>query len=115
MHLFHQPMQNIDSAVPGSSGSFKRPDVSRPARGRSFLNDIAQNITNLCLDDLDTPPAIVGAQNWSTPPFEFDEFYSPSKEWFFDASHERIVPLPNCVPTTSITDVEKVHRLKAGV
>lgn len=108
-------MQNIDSAVLGLSSPLKRPDVSWPAHGGFFLNDIAQNITNLCLDDLDTPPAIFGAQNWITLPFEFDEFYSPSKEWGFDASHERIVPLLNCVPTTSITDVEKVRRSQADV
>ena len=46
------------------------------ARG-SFLNDIAQNINTLCFDYLDAPVAIVGAKNWITPPFEFDEFFFP--------------------------------------
>lgn len=64
---------------------------------------------------LDAPPAIVGAQNWITPPFEFDEFYSPSKEWIMDAIHEQLLPLENYVPTTSVTDVERMRRLKAGV
>ena len=81
----------------------------------SFLNDIAQNISTLCFGYLDAPPAIVGAQNWITPPFEFDEFYSPSKEWIMDAIHEQLLPLENYVPTTSVTDVERMRRLKAGV
>lgn len=89
--------------------------VSDACTRGSFLNDIAQNISTLCFGYLDAPPAIVGAQNWITPPFEFDEFYSPSKEWIMDAIHEQLLPLENYVPTTSVTDVERMRRLKAGV
>ena len=89
--------------------------VSDACTRGSFLNDIAQNITTLCFGYLDAPPAIVGCRNWITPPFEFDEFYSPSKEWILDTIHEQLLPLPNYVPTTSVTDVERMRRLKAGV
>ena len=79
------------------------------------INDIARNISTRCFGYLDAPPASVGAQNWITPPFEFDEFYSPSKEWIMDAIHAQLLPLENYVPTTSVTDVERMRRLKAGV
>jgi 2-oxoisovalerate dehydrogenase E1 component len=39
----------------------------------SYLNDVARNITDIAFDYLDAPPVVVGAQNWITPPFEYDE------------------------------------------
>ena len=63
------------------------------ARG-SFLDDVARNLTELCFDDLDAPPVVVGARNWITPPFEFDKYFFPQKEWIIDAIHEKLVPLP---------------------
>jgi 2-oxoisovalerate dehydrogenase E1 component len=65
------------------------------ARG-SFLNDVAQNISELCFDYLDAPPVIVGARNWITPPFEFDGFFFPQAEWIIDAIHEKICPSRPC-------------------
>ena len=84
------------------------------ARG-SFLNDVARNIGELCFDDLDAPPVVVGAENWITPPFEFDEFFFPQKSWILDAIHEKIVPLPGYVPTHSFTDAEQMRKAKLGV
>ena len=84
------------------------------ARG-SFLNDIAGNITELCFNELDGPPVVVGARNWITPPFEFDEYFFPQKEWILDAIHEKILPLPGYVSETGTTQAEKLRRLKAGV
>ena len=84
------------------------------ARG-SFLNDVARNIGELCFDDLDAPPVVVGAENWITPPFEFDEFFFPQKSWILDAIHEKIVPLPGYVPTHSFTDSEQLRKAKLGV
>ena len=84
------------------------------ARG-SFLNDVARNIGELCFDDLDAPPVVVGAENWITPPFEFDEFFFPQKSWILDAIHEKIVPLPGYVPTHSFTDAEQLRKAKLGV
>jgi len=81
----------------------------------SFLNDIAANLTDLCFRYLDAPPAIVGAQNWITPPFEFDRYFFPGKEWILDAINEKLLPLPGYVPATAASDVEKLRRLKAGV
>ena len=84
------------------------------ARG-SFLNDVARNIGELCFDDLDAPPVVVGAENWITPPFEFDEFFFPQKSWILDAIHEKIVPLPGYVPAHSFTDAEQLRKAKLGV
>ena len=84
------------------------------ARG-SFLNDVAKNITELCFDDLDAPPVVVGARNWITPPFEFDEYFFPQAGWIIDAIHEKIVPLPGHVVENGCTEAEALRRAKQGV
>ncbi len=84
------------------------------ARG-SFMNDVAKNLTELCFDDLDAPPAVVGARNWITPPFEFDEFFFPQAGWILDAIHEKLVPLPGYVAENGCTETEAIRRAKQGV
>ena len=84
------------------------------ARG-SFLNDVAKNITELCFDDLDAPPVVVGARNWITPPFEFDEFFFPQPGWIIDAIHEKLVPLPGHVVENGCTEQEALRRAIKGV
>ncbi len=84
------------------------------ARG-SFMNDVAENITQLCFDDLDAPPVVVGARNWITPPFEFDEFFFPQASWIIDAIHEKILPLPGHVAENGCTEAEALRRAKLGV
>ncbi len=84
------------------------------ARG-SFMNDVAKNITELCFDDLDAPPVVVGARNWITPPFEFDEFFFPQAGWIIDAIHEKLVPLPGHVVENGCTEAETYRRAKLGV
>ncbi len=84
------------------------------ARG-SFMNDVAKNITELCFDDLDAPPVVVGARNWITPPFEFDEFFFPQASWIIDAIHEKLVPLNGHVVKDGCTEAEAIRRAKKGV
>ncbi len=84
------------------------------ARG-SFMSDVAKNITELCFDDLDAPPVVVGARNWITPPFEFDEFFFPQASWILDAIHEKLVPLADYVPENGCTETEAIRRAKEGV
>ena len=81
----------------------------------SFLNDIAQNITTLCFDYLDAPPVVIGAQNWITPPYEFDEYFFPQAEWIVDALNARILPLDGYTSKTTATEAELMRRAKAGV
>lgn len=84
------------------------------ARG-SFLNDVARNITELCFDELDGPPVVVGAKNWITPPFEFDEYFFPQAGWILDAVNENLLPLKGHVPTVSYTPVELQRKARQGV
>ena len=84
------------------------------ARG-SFLDDVAKNITTLAFDYLDAPPAVVGAQNWITPPFEYDKYFFPQKEWILDAINEKIMPLKDYKPVTNVTAEEELRKLKLGV
>ncbi|MDR3120048.1 MAG: dehydrogenase [Clostridiales bacterium] len=85
------------------------------ARG-NFLNDVARNITELCFDDLDAPPVLVGARNWITPPFEFDEYFFPQASWIIDAIHEKLLPLPGHTASVNhFAPVEQMRRAKAGV
>ncbi len=89
--------------------------VSDACTRGSFLNDIANTITELCFDYLDAPVAVVGAKNWITPPFEFDEFFFPQESWIIDAIHEKILPLKDYVPTQNYTEAEKLRTLREGV
>lgn len=84
------------------------------ARG-SFLNDIAQNISTLCFDYLDAPPVVIGAKNWITPPYEFDEFFFPQAEWIIDAVNAKVVPIPGYVSKITATEAELLRTAKAGV
>jgi len=81
----------------------------------SFLNDVARNITELCFTDLDAPPVVVGAKNWITPPYEFDEFFFPQASWILDAINENILPLAGHEPTVSYTPVEQMRQAKYGL
>ena len=79
------------------------------------MNDVAKNITELCFDDLDAPPCVVGARNWITPPFEFDQFFFPQASWILDAIHEKLVPLPGYVAENGCTEAEALRRARNGV
>ena len=89
--------------------------VSDACSRGSFMNDVAETITELCFDDLDAPPVVVGARNWITPPFEFDEFFFPQAGWIVDAIHEKLVPLPGHVVENGCTEAESYRRAKEGV
>jgi len=85
------------------------------ARG-SFISDVARNISELIFDRLDGPPVIVGAQNWITPPYEYDEFFFPQADWILDAIHEKLLPLPGYRPKTGLyTSTDQLRRAKLGV
>ena len=74
-----------------------------------------QTVTELCFDDLDAPPVVVGARNWITPPYEFDHYFFPQASWILDAIHQQILPLPGYVPGQSCTETETVRKAKLGV
>jgi 2-oxoisovalerate dehydrogenase E1 component len=80
----------------------------------SFLNDLAQNITQLAFDELDAPPVVVGSRNWITPAYELESSFFPQKEWIIDAIHERIIPLAGHTTSTKWNDDELLRRSKVG-
>jgi 2-oxoisovalerate dehydrogenase E1 component len=85
------------------------------ARG-CFLNDVARNMTELCFDDLDAPPVVIGARNWITPPFEFDEIFFPQASWILDAVNEKLIPLKDHVTSANhFLPAEQIRRAKSGV
>ncbi len=81
----------------------------------SILNDMARNITEMAFDALDAPPAVVGAKNWITPPFEWDADFFPQAGWILDAIHEKIVPLPGYVTEQNYTTLEQLRAAREGV
>jgi 2-oxoisovalerate dehydrogenase E1 component len=84
------------------------------ARG-SFLNDMAQTMTELAFDDLDAPPVVVGSRNWIIPAHELEEYFFPQPEWILDAIHEKILPLKGLLVKNNFTDNEKIRRNKLGI
>ncbi len=81
----------------------------------SALHNIASNITNLCFDQLDAPPVVVGAKNWISPAAEMEKDYYPQADWIIDAIHERIVPLPGHVVKHNYTNGELQRITRLGV
>ncbi len=84
------------------------------ARG-SILNDFARNITEMCFDYLDAPPVVCGAQNWITPPYEFDEEFFPQADWIIDYINDKILPLKGHVSKTNTSTAETLRKAKKGV
>jgi 2-oxoisovalerate dehydrogenase E1 component len=81
----------------------------------SVLHTIASNLTQLCFDDLDAPPVVVGSRNWITPAAELEALFFPQPAWILDAIHERILPLKGHQPKTNQRLDEIAKRAKAGV
>lgn len=84
------------------------------ARG-SIVKDIAQNISELCFDELDAPPVVIGAKNWITPAYELENAFFPQADWIIDAIHEKILPLKGYVPKYNYTDNEMIRTNKLGI
>ena len=81
----------------------------------SILNDFARNISELCFDYLDAPAVVCGAQNWITPPYEFDAEFFPQAEWIIDNINDKILPLKGHVSTINTSDAETIRKAKKGV
>ncbi|HDS08000.1 MAG TPA: dehydrogenase, partial [Bacteroides sp.] len=89
--------------------------VSDACERGSYLNDMAQHVTELGFDDLDAPPVVVGSRNWITPAYELEDYFFPQASWILDAIHERIIPLKNHQTTNNFTTGEKLRRSRLGV
>jgi len=79
------------------------------------MQTVAANLTQLCFDDLDGPPVVVGSRNWITPAAELEASFFPQASWLLDAIHERILPLKGHEPRTNQTTGELVRRSRLGI
>jgi 2-oxoisovalerate dehydrogenase E1 component len=89
--------------------------VSEEVERGSVMQTVAANLTQLCFDDLDAPPTVVGARNWITPAAELDSMFFPQPSWVLDSIHEHLVPLPGYQPVTLRTKGELMRRARLGV
>ena len=81
----------------------------------SVMRQMASTLTELAFDYLDAPPVVVGARNWITPAHEMEDSFFPQPEWFLDAIHERLLPLPGHTTARNFTLMEQVRDNKRGV
>ena len=89
--------------------------VSEEVERGSVMQTVAANLTQLCFDDLDASPVIVGARNWITPAAELDSMFFPQPSWVLDAIHEHVLPLPGYQPVTNRTKGELMRRARLGI
>ena len=81
----------------------------------SVMQTVAATLTQLCFDDLDGPPVVLGSRNWITPGAELEPLFFPQVGWFLDAIHERLKPLKGYQAGTNQSLEEVVRRAKAGI
>ncbi len=81
----------------------------------SFLHTMASTITQLAFDELDAPPAILGAHNWITPPDEVEDAFFPYPSDFLDTINEHIIPLKGYSLKRDCSAAELLRRAKNGI
>lgn len=89
--------------------------VSEAVERGNVMHTVAANLTQLCFDDLDAPPAVVGARNWITPAAELEAMFFPQVEWLLDAVHERLLPLRGHTVSSNQSLGELQRRARLGV
>ena len=106
---------NYDKVVASVKKTGKIIIASDACQKGSIINDFAETVTQAVFDDLDAPAVVLGARNWITPIYELEKEFFPQAEWFLDAYHQRIKPLPNYTPTYLFSTDEYLRRAKAGL
>ena len=81
----------------------------------SYLHTVASELTQLCFDDLDAPPCVLGAPNWIVPPAELEADYFPQPQDFLDRYHCSIRPLPNYTPRREYFDGLRKQLFRLGL
>ncbi len=81
----------------------------------SFLHTMASRITQLAFDELDSPPTVVGARNWITPPDELEEDFFPFPADMLDAIHRYIRPLAGYSEARPTDKAELLRRSQEGI
>jgi 2-oxoisovalerate dehydrogenase E1 component len=106
---------NYDPLVESTRKTGKALLVCDAVERGSVMQTVATNLTQLCFDDLDAPPAVVGSRNWITPAAELEAMFFPQVGWLLDAIHERILPLKGYQPGTNQTLGELARRARLGI
>ncbi len=81
----------------------------------SFLHTMASKITEYAFDELDAPPAVVGARNWITPADEVEEAFFPFPADMIDTVHEHILPLKGYNVSRDCSAEDLMRRDRLGV
>ena len=89
--------------------------VSDAVERGSVMHTVSANLTQLCFDDLDGPPVVIGSRNWITPAAELEASFFPQVDWLLDGVHERILPLAGHQPRTNQSLDELVRRERSGI
>jgi 2-oxoisovalerate dehydrogenase E1 component len=89
--------------------------VSDAVERGSVMQTVASNLAQLCFDDLDAPPVVLGSRNWITPAAELEALFFPQPGWLLDAIHERILPLAGYKPLTNQSLGELTRRSRQGI
>jgi 2-oxoisovalerate dehydrogenase E1 component len=89
--------------------------ISDAVERGSVMQTVATTLTQICFDDLDGPPVVIGSRNWITPAAELETLFFPQPAWLIDAIHERILPLKGHRPETNQTLGELQRRDRLGI
>jgi 2-oxoisovalerate dehydrogenase E1 component len=89
--------------------------VSDAVQRGNVMHSVATTLTQLCFDDLDGPPVVVGARNWITPAAELEASFFPQPSWILDVIHERILPLEGYRPHTKQGLDELIEKERRGI
>ena len=89
--------------------------ISEAVERGGVMQTVASTLTQVCFDDLDGPPVVVGSRNWITPAPELETMFFPQATWLLDAIHEQILPLKGYRPGGNRTGGELIRRAHLGV
>ena len=89
--------------------------ISEAVERGGVMQTVASTLTQVCFDDLDGPPIVVGSRNWITPAPELETMFFPQATWLLDAIHEQILPLKGYRPGGNRTGGELIRRAHLGV
>ena len=89
--------------------------VSDACERGSVFQTFAAKIAQFAFDDLDAPPAVVGARNWITPCDELEDAFFPFPSDILDAVHANLVPLSGYRPARPCDVTELMRRSARGI
>ena len=66
------------------------------------MQSVAANLVQLCFDDKDAPPVVIGTRNWIAPAAELEALFFP-QPCSPDSIHDGILPLKGYRPAANQT------------